>query len=67
MGELSPDLIAAIIGSLIGATYLNILWEIRKLRVEVHAQTNRYVALAARVSFISHHLKLPDVPIHDAP
>lgn len=65
MGTISADAVAAIIGSLIGATYLNILWEIRKLRVEAHRNANKIVILSSRLDLIRHFLKLPPFEIHE--
>lgn len=57
--SVSPDIVAAIIGSLIGATYLNILWEVRKIRHDLHKTINRNLVLTERLESIRRHVKMP--------
>lgn len=62
---ISADVIAAIISSLIGATYLNILWEIRKLRIETHKNSNRMLLLANQIEQLRIHVEMPpfEIPV----
>lgn len=53
------DWIAAIVGALATTSYLNLLWEIRKLRRETHGNVTDIRVISMMLSLVCQKLNLP--------